>query len=144
MPQGESGVKGGVEQRKAELDARRGPEPESAPIDIMTPAELKHSAATATASDGPPSEASPAAQALWCCEAGRWDEAHAIAQDLHTPLGSWIHALLHLIEGDEWNAGYWFSRAGKPAVSRAEIAAEWEKIAVVALGEKVQGRRDFQ
>lgn len=99
----------------------------------MTPAELRRSAAAATPGEDPPAGLSPAAQALWLCEAGRWDEAHHIAQDIHTPLGSWVHALLHLIEGDEWNAGYWFSRAGKPAVSRADIATEWEKIATVAL-----------
>lgn len=102
-------------------------------IRAMTPAELKSSAATAAAHEAPPAGLGPATQALWLCEAGRWGEAHEIAQEIHTPLGSWVHALLHLIEGDEWNAGYWFSRAGRPAVTRADIAAEWEKIAAEAL-----------
>jgi len=29
-------------------------------------------------------------------------------------MGSWIHAYLHRKEGDKWNAGYWYNRAGKP------------------------------
>ncbi len=33
---------------------------------------------------------------------------------MHSTLGSWIHAYLHRKEGDEWNAGYWYRRAGKP------------------------------
>jgi len=34
--------------------------------------------------------------------------------DMHGASGSWIHAHLHREEGDLSNAGYWYSRAGKP------------------------------
>lgn len=68
-------------------------------------------------------------RALWLAKAGRWDEAHAIAQDIPSREGSWIHALLHLIEGDIGNAGYWYARAGRPAAGRGEIDAEWDRIA---------------
>jgi hypothetical protein len=100
---------------------------------LSNPEELRASAHRD--SDTPAGIAAPV-RALWLCEAGRWDAAHHVAQDIETPLGSWIHALLHLIEGDVSNARYWYQRAGKPAASKDQIAAEWERIAAVALHEK--------
>ena len=76
----------------------------------------------------PPSGLTPELESLWHTKANNWDEAHNIAQDIHTPMGSWIHALLHLIEGDIGNAGYWFRNAGKPTRSTAEIDALWDEI----------------
>lgn len=52
------------------------------------------------------------------CRAGLWlafnylDEAHTISQDLHTPEGSYWHALMHRREPDHANAAYWFRRVG--------------------------------
>ena len=88
--------------------------------------ELIHSAATDAA---PSTELSPELAALWHTKAGNWKQAHNIAQDIHTPMGSWIHALLHLIEGDIGNAGYWFSRANRPTRNVEEIDSEWVAIA---------------
>ncbi len=96
----------------------------------MTADEL---AASAQRDDSPPSGLSPEAKALWHAKKGNWDEAHDIAQDIHTPMGSWIHALLHLIEGDIGNAGYWFAKARKPARTRKEIDTEWQVIATDVL-----------
>jgi len=76
-----------------------------------------------------PTGLSPELQALWLCKRERWEESHIIAQDIHTPTGSWVHALLHLIEGDLGNAAYWFHKAGKPVRSPADINSEWETIA---------------
>lgn len=43
--------------------------------------------------------------------AGRWAEAHAIAQaHEESPLACWLHAVLHKIEGDASNARYWYAR----------------------------------
>lgn len=97
----------------------------------MTAAELSQSAQTDAA---PPSGLSPEVEALWHAKKGNWHEAHEIAQDIHTPMGSWIHALLHLIEGDIGNAGYWFAKARKPARTRKEIDSEWQAIAAQVLG----------
>ena len=52
------------------------------------------------------------------CLAGLWlyhdffEESHNISQDLHTPEGSYWHAILHRREPDYWNAKYWFRRVG--------------------------------
>lgn len=78
---------------------------------------------------GPPPDSSPEIQALWHTKAGNWDAAHDIAQDIHTPMGSWLHAMLHLIEGDTGNAGYWFRKAGHPVRSTSEIDTLWQQIA---------------
>ncbi len=48
------------------------------------------------------------------CEMGpQWEIAHNIAQ-AHEGQAAFdrIHALVHRIEGDEFNAGYWYRRAG--------------------------------
>lgn len=54
-----------------------------------------------------PSHAAALAAAL----AGDWQQAHAIVQDMDDALACWIHAILHKIEGDEWNSRYWYRRA---------------------------------
>ncbi|MCB1494092.1 MAG: hypothetical protein KDJ77_20180 [Rhodobiaceae bacterium] len=42
------------------------------------------------------------------------EEAHQICQAREgSPLYDWVHALVHRIEGDDANAGYWYRRAGK-------------------------------
>jgi hypothetical protein len=96
----------------------------------MTAAEL---AASALRDAAPPPGLSDEAQALWQAKKGQWEAAHNIAQEIHTPLGSWIHALLHLIEGDQGNADYWFAKARKPSRRAPDIDALWDEIAGVAL-----------
>jgi hypothetical protein len=86
-------------------------------------------AASALQDDKPVGGLSDEAQSLWFAKKGEWEKAHNIAQDIHTPMGSWIHGLLHLIEGDQGNANYWFHRANKPAKRPADIDALWTEIA---------------
>ncbi len=93
----------------------------------MTAAELQQ--ATQTDAEA----VSPEALALWHAKHGDWDAAHNIAQDIHTKMGSWLHALLHVIEGDQWNADYWFAKAGKPSHGPQEIDKLWDEIARVVL-----------
>jgi hypothetical protein len=52
--------------------------------------------------------------------------------------GSWVHAYLHRKEGDQSNAAYWYSRAGKP-VCREPLDAEWLSIVKVLLEAQEQG-----
>lgn len=96
----------------------------------MTVAELAASVQNDTA---PPHELSLEAQALWHAKKGNWEDAHNIAQEIHTAMGSWIHALLHLIEGDVGNANYWFHKAHKSAQEIARIDVLWETIAAEVL-----------
>lgn len=53
-------------------------------------------------------------RALWYDLKGDWDEAHSIVQVMFDVEAMWIHAYLHRKEPDEWNAKYWYRRAGKP------------------------------
>ena len=76
-----------------------------------------------------PSDLPGELQALWHTKAGNWEEAHDIAQEIHSSVGSWIHALLHLIEGDIGNAGYWFRKAGQRTRTVDEIDELWTEIA---------------
>ena len=97
----------------------------------MTPSELLKSALSDAA---PPAGLSPEAKTLVLIKKGDWDAAHLIAQDIETPMGSWLHALLHLIEGDLANARYWFAEAGRPVRKPAQIGDLWEEIATEILG----------
>lgn len=81
----------------------------------------------------PPAGLSAELRALWHTKAGNWDRAHDIAQDIPSAMGSRIHGLLHAIEGDFGNSGYWYHRAGQPPIRRDEIELEWGRIAAELL-----------
>lgn len=71
--------------------------------------------------------------ALWFDARGDWAQAHRIAQDVEGVDGAWVHAYLHRKEGDTWNAGYWYRRAGRPE-AQGGLRAEWEQIVEALLG----------
>jgi hypothetical protein len=75
----------------------------------------------------PPTGLSLAVTALWFDAKGDWTRAHESAQQDEGKDGSWVHAYLHRKEGDQSNATYWYSRAGKPAC-REPLDAEWGRI----------------
>ena len=80
----------------------------------------------------PPTTVSIALKALWEDAKGDWDRAHDLAQMDKGIAGAWVHAYLHRKEGDQFNAGYWYRRAGKvfPTVSLAE---EWKQMVMSLL-----------
>ncbi|MDE1154840.1 MAG: hypothetical protein PW735_03815 [Acidobacteriaceae bacterium] len=78
----------------------------------------------------------PLLLALWHDAQGNWEQSHAVAQEIATPGGSWVHAYLHRKEGDDWNAGYWYRQAGK-SPSRNTLDQEWERIAATLLAEGI-------
>ena len=50
------------------------------------------------------------------------DRAHGLAQELHSPTGSLLHAVVHRREGDFPNALYWYRKAGHhPAYGRIDL-----------------------
>ena len=51
-------------------------------------------------------------RALELIRLGSWHEAHDIVENRTSKYARQIHAHLHRIEGDEWNARYWYNQAG--------------------------------
>jgi hypothetical protein len=47
---------------------------------------------------------------LWL-RVGIIEPAHEIVQDDSTQIGSYLHGVVHRLEGDYWNAKYWFRHA---------------------------------
>ncbi len=80
----------------------------------------------------PPEDLSPSLMALCLGRRGAWEASHDIANALDTPLGSWIHAWLHRVEGDLPNASYWYRLAGRREAT-TELEVEWEELAEAAL-----------
>jgi hypothetical protein len=64
-------------------------------------------------------------KAITYLEAGDWRSAHEIVQqDEESSLARWAHGIVHLMEGDQANARYWFRKAGQPFPERESIAEE--------------------
>jgi hypothetical protein len=86
----------------------------------MTPDEFFQSLADSE----PPSGLTPILAALWWDGKGDWKRAHALVDDLETPDAMAVHAYLHRKEGEQWNADYWYRRAGTTH-QRPTLEAEW-------------------
>jgi hypothetical protein len=76
---------------------------------------------------GPPPGLSIPLRALWCDGKGDWAKAHSLVDSLETAAGMAVHAYLHRKEGEEWNADYWYKRAGR-RFHRASLEEEWEAL----------------
>jgi hypothetical protein len=81
-----------------------------------------------------PSHLSAPLRALWWLKKGKlvmgpeWEKAHQLCQqDEGDYAHDLVHALVHWIEGDSFNSGYWYRRAGDKRA--ATIPEEWERIA---------------
>jgi hypothetical protein len=75
----------------------------------------------------PPELGSDYLLALWHDAKGNWHKAHEYIQDLPDQKASWVHAYLHRKEGDQWNADYWYNRAGRKRPSTS-LEQEWETL----------------
>ncbi|MGX5852554.1 hypothetical protein ACWKW6_02885 [Dyadobacter jiangsuensis] len=68
-------------------------------------------------------------EALWHDANGDWESAHNIAQSREgTQSYDRLHAYLHRVEGDTFNAGYWYRRAGSE-VFKGSLKEEWTHLA---------------
>ena len=71
-------------------------------------------------------------KALDLLAAGNWQQAHEIVQKESSELASWLHGIVHIMEGDLKNAAGWYGRANRPFpgadAAQAEIAAARQKI----------------
>ncbi len=57
--------------------------------------------------------------------ANDWDAAHKLVQQYESDAtASWIHAVLHKIEGDQANSHYWYRRANRMDRVNQEPRAE--------------------
>jgi len=75
----------------------------------------------------PPRELPAPLAALWWDAKGDWARAHRLVDDLDTPEAMAVHAYLHRKEGVEWNAEYWYRRAGRK-FRRPTLEAEWDAL----------------
>ena len=89
----------------------------------MNLADLKNT----IAGEAPPQELPVAIRSLWWDAKGDWATAHKLVDELETPDGMAVHAYLHRKEGADWNADYWYSRAGRK-FHRPSLDAEWEAL----------------
>jgi hypothetical protein len=76
----------------------------------------------------PPDRLEVAVQALWWDAKGDWARAHGLVDELETSDGMAVHAYLHRKEGADWNANYWYDRAGR-SFHRPTLDAEWQALA---------------
>ncbi len=74
-----------------------------------------------------PEHLSPILQSLWYAGKDNWQAAHDIIEKLDSIESCWVHAYLHRVEGDQWNAGYWYRRAGKP-MPEYSLSKEWREL----------------
>lgn len=59
---------------------------------------------------------------------GDWEKAHLMAQADDSLLGSWLHGIVHIKEGDLENAGYWYGKAGRNFTQRGSVEDELGKL----------------
>ena len=64
-------------------------------------------------------------EALWWDAKGDWKQAHDLIDHLDDAISAHIHAYLHRVQGDLWNARYWYNRAKQPEF-KGSLDEEWE------------------
>jgi hypothetical protein len=75
----------------------------------------------------PPAGLTAPLQALWWDARCNWTRAHGLVDELSTRDAMAVHAYLHRKEGVDWNANYWYCRAGRQ-YQRPSLEAEWEAL----------------
>lgn len=65
--------------------------------------------------------------ALWWVKNRNWHKAHELIDSAPGQDEAWVHAFLHRMEGDQWNANYWYTRAGRDA-PETSVTKELEQL----------------
>lgn len=81
------------------------------------------------ADTAPPTSWSAPLKALWYDGKGDWHTAHALVDQLTDRDAAHVHAYLHRVEGDQWNANYWYDRAKQPTYA-GSLDQEWEELVI--------------
>lgn len=69
-------------------------------------------------------------KAVALAQSGDWQAAHLIAQDYEGDrIANWIHGVVHRMEGDVSNAGYWYRRCGRDLDLAVTVESELAEIA---------------
>ena len=84
--------------------------------------------------DSCPSALEPCLRALWFDAKGEWDTAHEIVQQVDDVTAARIHAYVHRKEGDDWNARYWYGRAGSVFPEKMSLKEEWNSLLLEMVG----------
>ncbi|MFZ4863897.1 hypothetical protein ACL9RF_17120 [Sphingobacterium sp. Mn56C] len=66
-------------------------------------------------------------QALWYVKNNNWHYAHDLIDQLNDAVSAHIHAYLHRVEGDLWNAKYWYNKAKQPEF-KGSLEQEWTQL----------------
>jgi hypothetical protein len=82
--------------------------------------------------DKPPAGLDTPLESLWWDAKGDWARAHSLVDELETSDGMAVHAYLHRKEGEQWNADYWYRRAGR-RYHRESLTDEWTALATAFL-----------
>lgn len=59
---------------------------------------------------------------------GQWNEAHNLVQLDDSSTAAWLHALLHVQEGDLEDAEYWYGKSGRNFRSRGTLSEELDAL----------------
>lgn len=98
------------------------------PLGLLSPRSITPPEAAPLLHAAAPAQWFPGARSPQGALAGLWlyfgayDDAHRVAQELDTPEGSYWHAIVHRLEPDAANAGYWSGRAGPHPVHTPLLA----------------------
>ena len=74
-----------------------------------------------------PKDLSIPLQSLWLLRNDDWHAAHDLIDHLTDLDSAYVHAYLHRVEGDLWNARYWYKQAKQPEC-KLSLADEWEHL----------------
>ncbi len=83
----------------------------------------------------PPNGLSVFLQSLWYDAKGNWKQAHDLVDSLSGSTAAAVHAYLHRVEGDKWNANYWYTRAGRK-MPETSLKEEWKALAEELLAQR--------